>query len=364
MTPSEEKHPIHPDRFRFILLIGLIASVSLFLFLLKTGIFQLLDLYLFPYFNSSFSLTDSIVGEIISGTLNILNLFVSSFLGITLLNRIFPKTGSQANNSLSLASSKSELVSPWFTFQGLSVKNFPRQILEGLMLLCMVYIPLDCIGYMFPGILDYSANQFEVFSTDSNNYFKFAFLAMLGITIIRNFLTAMSEEFVFREIYVLSSKKYVNSASAFFYSAIAFSLGHFGYILVLERSYSWLFPVWWGVNALIIGFVSAWYFLKYSRLWPLIIAHLGNNVVSSLALRFYGLERPFWSFTIPRLYGIFIIVGFILYFFKKSVILDFFKQSVEYTRDYFNNLTTGKEKLIDLGLIFLLWFISMLLIAI
>ena len=352
----------HTDRIRFILNIGVIAIFAIILFALKALIFYLLEDYLFPILDIEILLKTSIMGDILSYIINILNLTLASIFGIKFFNRFVPEKSVSSTSELTLNKTSESEIDTGFNFTGFTMNKFGTQISHAFILLCMVYIPLDCLGYMIPGILDYSAIQFDVFDYSDENYFLFSILPMVGITLILNFFTALREEFTFRELILLNGEKYINSSTAFFYSALAFSYGHFGYILDLTPGLSWGFPLWWGFNALIIGFVSAWYFLKYKKLWPLVLAHLGNNTISSIAIRLYATDQNFYSFTLPYLYGGFIVIGILIYIIKFKVVVKSGKEMIQITKNYVQELDKPSDIFIDLFISLILFLLSMLLI--
>ena len=350
MTPQSNPNS---GRSHFIIVIGIMALINFTLYLLKLTFFSFID----P------SNLSSIGGELVNKFIALVNLFISSYFGLQLFNKFVKNTMDQDHESLSLKKPDKSIVESIPIFRVFTLKQIGIQLFHGILLLCMVYIPLDFLGYTFPGILDYSANQFDAFSSSNQNYFLFPLIGMLGITILTNLITAIQEEFVFRDLLLVNGKKFTNTSLAFLYSSVIFGYAHFSYIFALDSGYSWLFPVWWGLNAFFIGLISAWYFLKYQWIFPLIFAHLGNNIISSLAIRFYVLDKSFWGFTFPYLYGGFLVIGlfgFILYFSRvKHVVFDSFC----YIKNYFKEITP-QEGIIDVMLSILLFIISILLIII
>jgi membrane protease YdiL (CAAX protease family) len=248
-------------------------------------------------------------------------------------------------------------------FSAFSLKNFHLRLLDGFGLLLLVYIPLDCLSYIFPDLLEYSASIFDVANTeDPLNYFLFPFGKMVLFTLIFNLFIATREEFIFRGFFLYSGKIHVNRSASYLYSACAFGFAHFSYIFT-NTGYSFLYPVYWGINAFLIGIFSAWYYLKKGNLWPVIIAHLLNNTISSIAIRFHVLGESFWEFTVPFLYGPFIISAIILYIIRLRTIKKIIRENIAYFKEYFETNSNIYEKLFDLVIIGFMFLTSGLLIG-
>jgi len=205
----------------------------------------------------------------------------------------------------------------WF-LRKFKVDNFKSQLLWTLCLLCLVYLPVDCLSYLVPGVFEYQSNT--LLEARIGSYFLFdSFLQMILVALIFHFFIAFREELYFRAFLSDIGKRTMGSSTAFIYSSFLFSLAHFSYIFSPTASqYSVLFPFLWALNSLIIGIASAYYYSEYQRIWPILISHWINNLISSIVTRFF-LEGRSFDFAFLRIYlPFFLVGGFLLIFLSKE----------------------------------------------
>jgi membrane protease YdiL (CAAX protease family) len=283
-----------------------------------------------------------------------------------------------------------ETFSPGIIFRSFTIQKdtVGKQFLYMVILLFLVYIPLDVIGYTIPGILAFSANSLQ--GSPVNAYLMWSLGAMMPITFFVHFCVAVREEFLVRNYMIVVGEKEVGTPLALIYSAVYFGLAHFNYIFSpVNVDVFWFFPLYWGISAFIIGITAGYLFLKKRMLWPVIIAHWLNNVISSVAVRNYIAGLPFIftfrSLYLPLLAGTVIIAilthktvfsavsdcFLILKSYRKSVL----SSSVVEKQDTRQKMpgdptlripavqeTIGRYLLLDGFIIILLWIISLVLI--
>jgi membrane protease YdiL (CAAX protease family) len=247
-------------------------------------------------------------------------------------------------------------------FQGFTFKNFGSQLKSALILICIIYIPLDFFSYVIPlifklDVLEYQADALT--SSFLGNYLLYDINLMIIMTIVIHFFIALKEEFVFRGFYIYMGEKKLNRNTTFIYSAFLFGLAHFSYIFTtIQDGSSFFFPFWWGFNATIIGITSAYFYISKKQLWPIIIAHWTNNVISAIILRRNYDGIPFWQESFLIIYvPIFVLSIVLLVIYRKSLIKHI-KRIYNFFRDYIIE-TSPKLFAIDFGLIIIIWLMSL-----
>lgn len=183
--------------------------------------------------------------------------------------------------------------------------NLKYQFLYGVLILFLVFIPLDFLTYLFvPEMLNYQAYSLGVSSESSlNSYFLETYMIFLISVIIIQFSVAIYEEALNRGFLANRGSEYFNNMSAVMMSAFFFGLGHFAYILYPgSAAVSVIFPLIWFFQSFFIGIILAMILIRKRWIIPGIVAHALNNIITAQAI---------WNF----LQGNdFLLVGFYLYF--------------------------------------------------
>ncbi|MHA1795054.1 MAG: lysostaphin resistance A-like protein [Promethearchaeota archaeon] len=294
---------------------------------------------------------------------------IALIFAMWIVSKLFPqynKEKTAKNNELKLtkeinSTNLNQQISPFF--RGLTTKKFPSQLKDGLLLFLCIYIPLDFLSYLIPGVLDYTVNSLNISDTqDPLNYFLYSFPLMLISTIIVHFFVAVREEFLYREFFLTIGKDELKSPLAFFYSSFLFGLAHFNYVFVSSNTDQPIFyPIWWAINGFVIGLVAATYFLKKQRIFPVIFAHWFNNVFSAVVVRLYFLGYPFWKTTFLWLYIPVLSIAFILYITRIFKVKQYFSIIRENWRNYFSTVENWKFIILDVFILLLLWlFLSVM----
>ncbi len=182
-------------------------------------------------------------------------------------------------------------------------KNYKYQILYGILIFFLVFLPIDFFTYLLiPGMLEYQSvsiiyNTADVYLLSSN------YLIFLISAIVIQFSVAIAEETISRGLLTKRGSEHYSRMSAVMISALYWGFGHLAYFFDLEsRSYPIWYPFIWFLEAFIIGIVLSLLVLRRKWLFPVIIAHALNNIISAHAI---------WSFS----QGIsFSIVGLYLYY--------------------------------------------------
>lgn len=216
-----------------------------------------------------------------------------------------------------------------FTTKTISLE---KQIKIFLVLLCVIYVPLDLLFYLIPGVLEYSTASLADNAT--GNYFLWDWAIMLPIAFVIHFCVAFREEYYFRHYIIAQGQKELGLTTAWYYSVMTFSLGHFAYIFSpTSLGFSNFYPILWGFSALLIGVIAGFVFSKTHTLWPVICAHWINNVISASVLKRYLEGTPFtenWTFP----YGPIILFGFVCVVLFRKDIAEMMNQFIPFIRQY------------------------------
>ncbi|WP_371803251.1 lysostaphin resistance A-like protein [Candidatus Lokiarchaeum ossiferum] len=337
------------------------GRIRFFLMVLFSGILNVIIYFILRFFVDLFSL--SLVYEYtLLRLLHMGGSIFSIFLGVLITNYFIPET-TVVNNPNSLSLDRPVVSTQKISqslFDGFNFQNLLSQLKIALILLSCIYVPLDFLSYLIPGVLEFTANSLD--ATNPDNYFLLdSSINMLIFTAIIHFSIAVREEFIYREFFISMGEEHVQKGTAFLYSAILFGLAHVNYIFdPANKGLSPLYPIWWGINALIIGFVSSYQFSKKKQIFPLILAHWINNLLSAVVVRNHILEIPFWSETFFYIYLPFFILGIVLIFITRKSIKGEYSQFFSLFKAYKIENPDKKYYAIDALMIILLWLVSFL----
>ncbi len=258
-----------------------------------------------------------------------------------IINKTFLNSGEEGSSQEKQSLTIKEKTDPSLNllFQGFTFKNFGSQLKTALILICIIYIPLDAFSIIIPllfklNVLEYQADTFT--SSLLGEYFLFDINLMIITTIIIHFTVALREEFMYRGFYIYAGENKLSKSTNFIYSAFLFGLAHFAYIIpALINGTSIFYPTWWFLNATVIGITSAYYYITKKQLWPLIIAHWTNNVISAIIIRQNMDGASFWQDSFLKIYVPIMFLGIVLFIvYRKSLIIHI-KLIYNFFRDYF-----------------------------
>jgi len=258
-------------------------------------------------------------------------------------------------------------ISPSRSFLNLfSIKrsNFKYQLLYGILILFLVFVPIDFLTYLFvPEMLTYSA---EALTSDiSNMYFLEPYLIFLGSVIIIQFSVAFYEESLTRGFLTNRGSDYVPKMSAVVISSFYFGMGHFAYILnPYGPQYPIFFPFLWLTEAFFIGIILSLTVLRRRWIFPAIFAHGMNNIISAHAIWNYLQGNDFMILAL-FLYLPLMIIGVVLLLLEFPLIKESFSIGIKDLKLYFKNDVQIKEptdyKIIRIMLDFLFGFLIFVL---
>jgi membrane protease YdiL (CAAX protease family) len=244
-----------------------------------------------------------------------------------------------------------------------SFNKFGNQIIFSLLLLFLVYIPLDFVTYAFPGGLDFS--QRSLADSDINAYLSFTqFGPFILYGLVLHFMVGIREELFFRGFFTMRAEKYVIIGSTVVITSMYFGLSHLGYLFFSANPFQDLLPaILWTLGAFYVGSVSAVFILKRRLIWPVILAHFLNNVISSTVLWLNSVQNvTFFDLTkwlyIPLL-TISIILAVIFFQEVKSGVKSYFGVFKSYKTEIPEKRTRSKIILADIVFGLLFWAVGM-----
>jgi membrane protease YdiL (CAAX protease family) len=243
---------------------------------------------------------------------------------------------------------------------GIKRSNFKYQLLYGILILFLIFIPIDFLTYFFvPEMLAYSA---EVLTLDiTNSYFLEPYLIFLGSVIIIQFSVAFYEESLTRGFLLNRGSDYVSKMSAVIISSFYFGMGHFAYIFSpASPRVPTIFPFIWLAEAFLIGIVLSMTVLRRRWIFPAIFAHGINNIISAQAIWNYLQGYDFMILAL-FLYLPLIIIGIVLLILEFPLVKESLSIGTKDLQLYFkNDIQIGEKtdsKIIRIMLDFLFGFL-------
>ncbi|OLS11958.1 MAG: hypothetical protein RBG13Loki_4430 [Promethearchaeota archaeon CR_4] len=186
-------------------------------------------------------------------------------------------------------------ISRQFGIFSISTKDGTSQLKHALLMWLLVFVPLDLLSYLIPGMLDFQTRSLIIPPAESDPgqglYFSVSIFGIfLGLSILVHLFVATREEIMFRGVMQFWGQKNVGFTSSVVISALAFGLSHFSYWfspLGQSDPIFFYFALWWGAAGLFVGFMLGFYLRTTGRILPMILAHWWNNVVSTIAVWMY-----------------------------------------------------------------------------
>jgi len=228
-------------------------------------------------------------------------------------------------------------------------KNFKFQLLYGVLLLFLIFIPLDFFTYFLsPDMLAYvsgvlnPAGEFSLNSYFNENYYIF----LLSIIFIP-LCIALYEESLFRGFLTHRGSDYFNKMSAVIISSFFFGLGHFSYIFTRPSpGLPIIFPLIWFLQAFLVGIILSMVVQRRHWIFPAIFAHTLNNVISSFSIWNYINGNSF-SFMTWYVYLPLLIVGIFLFIWQFRRIKESLSIGVKEFKTYFARDKSIEERSSD-----------------
>jgi membrane protease YdiL (CAAX protease family) len=245
-----------------------------------------------------------------------------------------------------------EDISPSVKFLNLfkiSKSNFKYQLLYGILILFLVFIPLDFFGYLLiPEMLEYSSISLGVFNEASiNSYLLENYIIFVVSAILIQLSVALYEEALTRGFLVNRGSEYFNKMSAVMISAFFFGLGHFAYILYpTSTPVSIIFPLFWFAGSFFVGIILGMIMIRKRWIFPGIFAHALNNIITVHAIWSYLKGNDFSVVTV-YLYIPLLIVSIFLLIWQYRRVKEGLSIGIKELSKYFKNDSKFNETTTD-----------------
>ncbi len=313
------KKKIAVDRLRFF--IYEVALMFIFVFLLL-----IIPIFVVPLLINK----ESVLYGILFYGLRAIFIFIGIPLTLYLSNLIFESQKKQVIIDEDIPPSIGHL-----RLFKMTKKNYKYQILYGLLIFFLVFLPIDFFTYLLiPEMIEYQALALSLKNTNiylvSSNYFVF----LISVIIIQ-ISVSIAEESISRGLIAKRGSEYFFIMSAVMISSIFFGLGHFAYFLdPVSRLYPFWYPFVWFLQALLIGIILSLFILKKKWIFPAIIAHTLNNIVAAHTIWSFIQENDF-TLVALYLYCPLLVIGIVLLVWQFPKIKDGVNTGFQIFKTYF-----------------------------
>jgi len=316
-SSNNTKKQIVLDRLRFILEV-VIVFIGIFLFLL-------IPIFILPLIMDKSSIMFGPLFYLLRTVAIIIAIPLFLFISNIVLET--QKKNIIIEEELSPASGHLKLYS-------ITEGDFKEQLLYGMILLFVVFIPLDFLIYfLIPEMLEYTGNVLSAQETD--RYLLQGYFIFLISVIIIQISVAIYEESLSRGFLTKRGSEYYHKMSAVMIASLYFGFMHFLYFLnPASKDYPIWFPFIWFLQTLIVGIMLSIFIIKKKRLFPVIFAHALNNIISAHAVWNY-LQGNDFSLVAIYLYFPLLIGSVIIFIWQFSRIKNGFSTGLNELKTYF-----------------------------
>jgi len=250
-------------------------------------------------------------------------------------------------------------------------KNYKYQVLQGLLLLFLVFIPLNFSIYLLiPNLVLYHSISLTFNLQHSYLLLEEYFLFLIFVIIIQTSVSIL-EETLIRGFIAKRGAEYFNRVSAALISAYYFGFMEFTIFL---NPLSHLFPFWFPLirflSSFLIGLILSLTVIRRKWLLPVIFAHAINNIL--LAHIYWNLLQGNEFLTIILYFYIpLLAISLILLIWKFSMIKESLSIGLNMLKVYIKNDKKEREEnsdkyfriLFDIVIGFLIFLIGMLIVV-
>ena len=228
-------------------------------------------------------------------------------------------------------------------------KNFKFQLLYGVLLLFLIFIPLDFFTYLFsPELLNFVSVALEPAGEFSlNSYFSESYFIFLLSIIFIPLSVALYEESLVRGFLTNRGSDYINRMSAVILPSFFFGLLHFNIFFIRPSlGLPIIFPIIWFLQTFFVGIILAMVVLRKHWIFPAIFAHTLNNIISAHSIWNYINGQDF-SFMTIFVYIPLLVIGIILFIWQFPRIKESLLIGFKEFKSYFARDTRIKERSSD-----------------
>ena len=227
----------------------------------------------------------------------------------------------------------------------ISENNYKYQLLYGILLLFLVFIPLDFFTYLFlPDLLEYYTVALDVYTpTSMNSYLINDYDIFIISLLIIQVSVSIYEESRERGFLANRGSDYIHNMSAVIISSFSFGLGHFNYLFTpYAINLPIIYPLIWFLQSFFIGIILSMIVIRKRWLFPAIFAHAVNNIITLHAVWNYLQGNDFIS-TALFLYCPLLIISVILLIWQFPRIKEGLSIGFKEFGSYFKNDLRIKE---------------------
>ena len=203
-----------------------------------------------------------------------------------------------------------------------------------------------------------SYQAFSLGSSASNSYLFRDYFTFLISVIIIQLCVSISEETIFRGFITKSGSEHINRISAVIIASLAWGLGHFAYYFdPISEAYPFWYPLIWFTQAFIIGIILSLLVLRRKWIFPVILAHTLNNIISAHTLWNFLDGNNFGTIALFLYYPL-LIIGIVLFIWQFPRIKESVSIGFKLLKTYFKS---DKEYLESIGDKLFIIFIDLLI---
>ena len=226
----------------------------------------------------------------------------------------------------------------------ISEKNYKYQLLYGILLLFLVFIPLDFFTYLFlPDLLEYSTIALNTPGSLNSYLFEENYGIFIISVIIIQVSVSIYEESRDRGFLANRGSDYIPIMSAVIISSFSFGLGHFNYMFTpYTIDLPIIYPLIWFLQTFFVGIILAMIVIRKRWLFPAIFAHAVNNIITLQAVWNYLQGNDFFPIAL-FLYCPLLIISIILLILQFPRIKEGLSIGFKEFGSYFKNNIRIKE---------------------
>ncbi|MFW9950429.1 MAG: type II CAAX prenyl endopeptidase Rce1 family protein [Candidatus Thorarchaeota archaeon] len=231
-----------------------------------------------------------------------------------------------------------------FMLYKMSKSNYKYQLLYGVLLLFLVFIPLDFFLYLLtPEMLLY--NSFSLGIALQNSYlFLDNFLIFFTVLVIIQVFIAFAEETVYRGFINKRGSEHFNRISAVLISTYSYGfLSLLYYLDPVSSNFNLWFPIVWFLALFLIGLVLSLTVIRRKWIFPSIFANSINNIIM-VGIFWYFLKGGKYLEILIFIYMPLLIGSIILFIWQYHRIKDSISIGLNMLKSYVKNDEKEEEK--------------------
>ena len=222
--------------------------------------------------------------------------------------------------------------------------NAQYQLLYGVLLLFLFFIPLDFFSYLLiPEFIDFQAEGLTGGTSTLSLYFFESYFNFLLLVIILQLSVSVYEETVSRGFLSKRGSENFHAISAIVVSSLYFGLMHYPYA---NPNYSIVYPIIFFIQAFTVGIILSLFILRKKWIFPVIFAHGVNNIISAHSIWNY-LQGTDFTFVALSLYLPLLSISVLLVVWQFPRIKESISTGVNEIKSYFKTDNKVGEYKID-----------------